>query len=79
MIAVDAEFSFRGEVTMFKIRIFIVLLTQDTLISIWYPATGPHMFFSRLMPPARIRSIEDAANFDRRQSHRPPRIKAMAA
>src|SRR6185295_9667027 len=32
-IAVDADFSFRGDVTMFKIFIFVALLTLDVQIS----------------------------------------------
>src|ERR1700730_17951050 len=38
-IAVDADFSLRGEVTMFKRFIFVALLTQDVQIWSWYPAT----------------------------------------
>src|SRR5882724_2312102 len=41
--AVDADFSFRGEVTMFKICIFVAILMQDVLISGRFPATCPHM------------------------------------
>src|SRR3981189_1726110 len=39
--AVDADFSFRGEVTMLRICIFVTLLAQDVQISRLYPATCP--------------------------------------
>src|SRR5882762_1396011 len=40
----DADFSFRGEVTMFRIFIFVSLLASDVRISRWVPATCPRCF-----------------------------------
>src|SRR5258708_5693978 len=42
--ALDADFSFRGEVTMFKMFIFVVLLTQDAEASSRRPIRCPEMF-----------------------------------
>src|SRR6202166_2666971 len=40
-IAVDTDFSFRGEVAMFKIFIFVALLTQDVHASSSSPTSCP--------------------------------------
>jgi hypothetical protein len=43
-MAVDADFSFRGEVTMFKISMFVALLIRGVEASSRYPTTCPDMF-----------------------------------
>src|ERR1700758_3478358 len=44
-MAADEDFSFRGEVTMFKIFIFVALLTYDVQAPSWYPTTCRDVFF----------------------------------
>src|SRR5258708_39195193 len=60
--AVDADCSFRGEVTMLRIFIFVVLPTSDVQISRWYPANMSDGFFSHLsradrQPPGSVRDF----------------------
>jgi hypothetical protein len=43
-MAVDADFSFLGEVTMFKIFMFVALLIRGVEASSRHPTTCPDMF-----------------------------------